>query len=188
MQGGKTRMTIRQDAWSGDDDLILAEVVLRHIREGSTQLAAFEEVGERLSRTSAACGFRWNSAIRKKYESAIALAKKQRAAGKEKKSNDEPTVEQRVSEEPVIEQVEESVEPLTMERVLAFLAEYHENKEKQVSIAELKQLEEENERLKKELEEERQKHQVIAEDYRTLVAIMERARKLSYENPMTTEA
>ena len=25
---------IRQDAWSPDDDLILAEVTLRHIREG----------------------------------------------------------------------------------------------------------------------------------------------------------
>ncbi len=58
----------RQDAWNEDEDLILAEVVLRHIREGSTQLAAFEEVGEKLKRTAAACGFRWNAAIRKKYE------------------------------------------------------------------------------------------------------------------------
>lgn len=38
---------VRQDAWSSEDDLILAEVTLRHIREGSTQLAAFEEVGEK---------------------------------------------------------------------------------------------------------------------------------------------
>lgn len=38
---------VRQDAWSAEDDLILAEVTLRHIREGSTQLAAFEEVGEK---------------------------------------------------------------------------------------------------------------------------------------------
>lgn len=40
---------VRQDAWSPDDDLILAEVTLRHIREGSTQLSAFEEVGERIA-------------------------------------------------------------------------------------------------------------------------------------------
>ena len=32
---------VRQDAWSPDDDLILAEVTLRHIREGSTQLCRF---------------------------------------------------------------------------------------------------------------------------------------------------
>lgn len=38
-------MTItRQDAWTQDEDLLLAEVVLRHIREGGTQLSAFEEV------------------------------------------------------------------------------------------------------------------------------------------------
>jgi prespore-specific regulator len=69
---------IRQDAWSPDDDLILAEVTLRHIREGSTQLAAFDEVGERIARTSAACGFRWNSCVRKRYNDAIAIAKQQR--------------------------------------------------------------------------------------------------------------
>jgi prespore-specific regulator len=68
----------RQDAWSEDDDLLLAEVILRHIREGSTQLAAFEEVGYKLGRTPAACGFRWNSTVRKKYESSIQIAKAQR--------------------------------------------------------------------------------------------------------------
>jgi len=61
----------RQDAWSQDEDLLLAEVVLRHIREGGTQLQAFEEVGKQLTRTSAACGFRWNSYVRKQYKSGI---------------------------------------------------------------------------------------------------------------------
>lgn len=71
-------MKIRQDAWSHEDDLLLAETVLRHIREGSTQLNAFEEVGDKLNRTSAACGFRWNAEVRKKYYQAMELAKKQR--------------------------------------------------------------------------------------------------------------
>lgn len=70
--------TTRQDAWSKDEDILLAEIVLRHIREGGTQLQAFEEVGKLLSRTSAACGFRWNSYVRKQYKSGIELAKKQR--------------------------------------------------------------------------------------------------------------
>lgn len=69
---------VRQDAWSHEDDLLLAETVLRHIREGSTQLEAFEEVGDNLNRTGAACGFRWNAIVRKKYEQAIEIAKKQR--------------------------------------------------------------------------------------------------------------
>lgn len=71
-------MKVRQDAWSHQDDLLLAETVLRYIRDGGTQLAAFEEVGDKLNRTSAACGFRWNAEVRKKYEHAVAIAKKQR--------------------------------------------------------------------------------------------------------------
>lgn len=68
----------RQDAWSEENDLLLAETVLRHVREGSTQLNAFEEVGDKLNRTSAACGFRWNAVVRHQYEKALQLAKKQR--------------------------------------------------------------------------------------------------------------
>lgn len=71
-------MKSRQDAWSEEDDLLLAETVLRHVREGSTQLNAFEEVGDKLNRTSAACGFRWNAVVRRNYEQALQLAKKQR--------------------------------------------------------------------------------------------------------------
>jgi prespore-specific regulator len=71
-------MKSRQDAWTDENDLILAETVLRHVREGSTQLNAFEEVGDKLNRTSAACGFRWNAVVRHNYEQALQLAKKQR--------------------------------------------------------------------------------------------------------------
>lgn len=71
-------MKVRQDAWTDEDDLLLAETVLRHVREGSTQLNAFEEVGDKLNRTSAACGFRWNAVVRHRYEKALSLSKKQR--------------------------------------------------------------------------------------------------------------
>lgn len=75
---GVENMKIRQDAWTDENDLLLAETVLRHVREGSTQLNAFEEVGDKLNRTSAACGFRWNAVVRHQYEKALDLAKKQR--------------------------------------------------------------------------------------------------------------
>ncbi|TXL67588.1 RsfA family transcriptional regulator [Cerasibacillus terrae] len=65
----------RQDAWTEEEDKILAETVLRYIRDGKTQLEAFKMVAEHLSRTSAACGFRWNATLRKKYQDAISLAK-----------------------------------------------------------------------------------------------------------------
>jgi prespore-specific regulator len=75
---GVEEMKVRQDAWTEENDLLLAETVLRHVREGSTQLNAFEEVGDKLNRTSAACGFRWNAVVRHQYEKALSLAKKQR--------------------------------------------------------------------------------------------------------------
>ena len=69
--------TTRQDAWTDDEDLLLAEVVLRHIREGGTQLSAFKEVGK-IYRTPATCGFRWNSYVRKQYKERIEEAKQLR--------------------------------------------------------------------------------------------------------------
>ena len=48
----------RQDSWTSDENRLLIETVLTYIREGKTQLEAFKAVGEKLSRTAAACGFR----------------------------------------------------------------------------------------------------------------------------------
>ncbi len=69
---------IRQDAWTEQDDHLLAEVTLRHIKDGGTQLSAFAEVGQRIGRTQAACGFRWNSYLRKVYGHDVRQAKLQR--------------------------------------------------------------------------------------------------------------
>lgn len=68
--------TVRQDAWSDAEDRLLAETVLSYIQSGRTQLEAFREISEKLSRTKAACGFRWNALIRKQYESEIEKAKR----------------------------------------------------------------------------------------------------------------
>ncbi|HHY67544.1 MAG TPA: RsfA family transcriptional regulator, partial [Alicyclobacillus sp.] len=70
------RWTTRSDAWAPEDDKKLADIVLRHIREGSTQLSAFVEAASQLGRTPAACGYRWNGIIRKNYEEAIQEAKR----------------------------------------------------------------------------------------------------------------
>jgi prespore-specific regulator len=70
------------DEWTEDEDIILAEAVLRHIREGSTMLNAFDEVGIKLNRASAACGFYWNAFVSKDYHNAIAIAKRERSLNK----------------------------------------------------------------------------------------------------------
>ncbi|MED4202693.1 RsfA family transcriptional regulator [Neobacillus mesonae] len=179
----------RQDAWSQDEDLLLAEVVLRHIREGGTQLQAFEEVGKQLSRTAAACGFRWNSYVRKQYKSGIELAKKQR---KELKLQPVPSetmaaadTEQPKSEPAVLEKAVEN-RKISFASVIEFLEELNRKAvsqegmedERDKSIEKIKELEKktyylaaENERLSKNLK-------AIEEDYRSLIEIMERARKM----------
>ncbi|GIM46865.1 hypothetical protein DNHGIG_24140 [Collibacillus ludicampi] len=72
------RWTTRSDAWTAEDDNKLAEIVLRHIREGSTQLNAFVEAASLLGRTPAACGYRWNGVVRRYYENEIKQAKQEK--------------------------------------------------------------------------------------------------------------
>lgn len=180
----------RQDAWSEDEDLLLAEVVLRHIRESSTQLAAFEEVGKKLSRSSAACGFRWNSTIRKKYESAVSLAKKQKGkkavsqVEKPKKiTATEPAV-QAIEDVQVIEEpVPSSLPELSLRDVVTFLTKYEES-EQQKGTVELNALKQENEQLREKLDQLTRDKDLITQDYKALLSIMERARKFTREHPI----
>lgn len=106
-------MVTRQDAWSNEEDLLLSEVVLRQIREGGTQLSAFKEVGQLLSRTSAACGFRWNSHVRKVQEKHIEEAKKYRKSLVRKKEesnlnikNNNPQISEQLAVDFLIEWLE----------------------------------------------------------------------------------
>lgn len=68
----------RQDGWTKAEDELLAITVLKYIRIGKTQLEAFKKVANQLSRTPAACGFRWNAAVRKQYVDSIEEAKLER--------------------------------------------------------------------------------------------------------------
>ncbi|WP_411898440.1 RsfA family transcriptional regulator [Paenibacillus spiritus] len=77
----------RQDSWTNEDDLLLADTVIKHIETGKTQLEAFEAVANILSRTAAACGFRWNSSVRKRCEERIQQAKITRNKDKSIKQN-----------------------------------------------------------------------------------------------------
>ncbi|MEH6987899.1 RsfA family transcriptional regulator [Cytobacillus firmus] len=178
----------RQDAWSQDEDLLLAEVVLRHIREGGTQLQAFEEVGKQLSRTAAACGFRWNSYVRKQYKSGIELAKKQRkemkknpqAAGSEYDLHAVPEKKTEKSEN-TVQEINREIE---FDELVGFLKALYEDAQKPAPAEDpsaLKRIQElekqmyylaaENEKLIKELN-------TLEQDYKALVEIMESARKL----------
>ncbi|PFO81873.1 RsfA family transcriptional regulator [Bacillus cereus] len=196
-------MKVRQDAWTDEDDLLLAETVLRHVREGSTQLNAFEEVGDQLNRTSAACGFRWNAVVRYSYEQALQLAKrhrkdKMRAAGGEQTkkrllytppasavitNDEEPVVTTTVPRsEPVV-----SSSSITMHDVIYFLQTVGSSNAKVTALEnentrlkqEIKTQVLRNEELEKRLEKLEKQSNTVQEDYETLMNIMNRARKLA---------
>src|SRR5690625_3595651 len=190
----------RQDAWSPDDDLILAEVTLRHIREGGTQLNAFEEVGERIGRTAAACGFRWNSSVRKKYEAAIQIAKNQRKKRHQLKkkgftslpdSMESESFDGEFEAKPEISEKAGEAEQLSIDTIIRFLrslkAERNEmttrlkqlEKEVREKDQSLQQLANENERLNREMNHVQGDYHTVTDDYNTLIKIMDRARKLT---------
>jgi RsfA family transcription factor len=135
----------RQDAWTEDEDIILAETVLRHIREGKTQLEAFKEVAKQLSRTSAACGFRWNATIRKEYQEQIQRAKEERKLGGRKAiwNFDDSQVT------PEKDTIESAI--MLLEKMKSNFAE-HQDLAKKEQEKLLKQLEEENKKLKLQLQ------------------------------------
>ncbi|ANE47352.1 precorrin-3B C17-methyltransferase [Paenibacillus swuensis] len=192
---------IRQDAWSSEDDLMLADITLRHIREGSTQLAAFEEVGDRIGRTSAACGFRWNSCVRKKYEAAIQIAKAQRQKKSYmKKQTVTNTHEVHVSSISVAPDEEllsyrqdvVSEESLSIDAVIRFLRQskgtYQEmsrqikqlERELREREEDIQRIRKENSKLSKEVSEVQTDYRVVNDDYKALIQIMDRARKLAF--------
>lgn len=179
--------TTRQDAWTQDEDLLLAEVVLRHIREGATQLAAFEEVGRKLSRTAAACGFRWNSHVRKQYKTGIEVAKKQRKELRTFSQQEESTIEEpKLHQNSSIHSLSSYEEPkTTIKELISFLQQYEEapsmkelQNENQKLRQKVKDLEESIIRLQQEKESLVNNLQVVESDYHALIDIMERARKM----------
>ncbi|SCC59191.1 RsfA family transcriptional regulator [Bacillus wiedmannii] len=183
-------MKTRQDAWTKEDDLLLAETVLRHIRSGSTQIKAFDEVGDTLNRTSAACGFRWNAEVRPNYEDAVQLSKKQRKELKRSEAKIEKEhftqTKQLVIDAEFSEDITPNKQELTMQSVISFLQNLEHNSpslaklqtENDVLQAQLTSLQKTNHELEAKLAVLSKKQQAIEEDYAMLVRIMDRARKL----------
>lgn len=178
---------VRQDAWTPEDDLLLAETVLRHIREGSTQLNAFEEVGDALNRTSAACGFRWNAEVRNRYVHAIELAKKQRKEKKRAEAKAKNKLKQ-ASKTQTVQAIEnKAASELNIEQIIVALQGMKDDIfQAQITKSKYEQLETENSELKtkiseleKELAKANDRLKVVEEDYRTFIQIMERARKMT---------
>ncbi len=174
------RWASRSDAWTPEDDVTLAELVLRHIREGSTQLVAFDESASLLGRTAAACGYRWNGVVRRHYEDAIKEAKQVRRKMLEERRHRRPSRTQIM-----IGGDKEFTLDLLIRGLRDFERRYHELTD------EVDRLLQDKTALEARLEELKQNvssssgplsatatPEQLEEDSRALLAIMERARRL----------
>lgn len=174
----------RQDAWVKENDELLAEAVLRHVKEGSTQLNAFEEAGDLLNRTAAACGFRWNAVVRRIYEEDLAQAKKER---KERMRMMNTATKRRTS--PLYLMPSNESQPtsiplsaLSLDIVIAYLVKIqHANSNEQDLVKWRKLtslLTEQKNQLEQQLSALQKENKAIKEDYEQFVSIMNRARRL----------
>lgn len=160
--------------WSSADDAHLADLVLTYIRNGKTQLQAFEDIGEILGRTSAACGFRWNSKVRHQFVDHVKDAKMHRNIIKHEKT---ASVNNRI------------VSSLNMKVVLEFLKQLkQEYSELESNVKQLRlDLDSKKQELaelriqNKELSMKRSFDRINDEDYQALLKIIERAIKLSLD-------
>ena len=178
---------IRQDAWLKENDELLAEAVLRHVKEGSTQLNAFEEAGDALNRTAAACGFRWNAVVRRLYERDLAEAKKERKERMRVLGMNGRRRSQGVYLLPSATQSSEEVRSiplsaLNLDIVIAYLLRMQHNggsdneatKWRQIANAATEKMKE----LEKKITMLESENHSIREDYEQFVQIMNRARRL----------
>ncbi|QQK75669.1 RsfA family transcriptional regulator [Salicibibacter cibarius] len=185
---------VRQDAWSHEDDVLLAETVLKHIREGSTQLKAFEEVGDILNRTAAACGFRWNAVVRDRYEGKISDAKRDRKNFQRRDAANAVQQTLGMKTANAMETTSDnkantfSDEDLSLEQVIAFL-ETLKSKQGAVDNGEEKvtKLEEENQQLQTAVNAWRYKHEELEQEYQSLLSVINRARKMTFMDETNAE-
>lgn len=177
---------MRQDAWLADNDILLAETVLRHVREGSTQLSAFEEVGDQLNRTAAACGFRWNAVVRKEYEEQLEDAKRERKQAMRMLGNGFKRRGQQLylpnQEQPNEPKRDIPLSSLTLETVIAYLVRLHQNGGADIEAIRWKQTAEaattKIQKLERQITTLEEDNETLRNDYEQFVQIMNRARRL----------
>ncbi|MED3634490.1 RsfA family transcriptional regulator [Bacillus thuringiensis] len=147
----------RQDSWTNDNDLLLASTVLQNIRNGGTQLAAFKEVAKLLNRTPAACGFRWNSYVRKQYQEEIQQAKQNRKVGNNISLSEQKKETNSLS--------------MTLDDIILFLQNYKKTNEFTKLQNQIENLEAENQSIL-------QRVTMYEEEYRMLLNHIDKSRSL----------
>ena len=170
---------LRKDCWTEVEDELLVSVVIKHIQSGSTQLKAFEEVGKQLTRTASACGFRWNSYLRKKHKDQIVKAKKERKKMLYPCQTTEQTYKYSFND--VLNYLEELFYHADKNRLLL--------KDKELSQEKISHLEKQIRYLKANNRSLEEKNKKIEEDFQSVLGYLESARKIALlkNEPPTTK-
>lgn len=170
-------MTNRTDAWKPEHDLLLAEVVIKHIENGSTQLNGFEEAGDRLNRTASACGFRWNKEIRHIYEEQIEDAKRRRKVFLRSQSPETQQTHKKMfaPTEPIVPTIKPALDS-PIQAAMDSFSSYITN------------LTQENDALIEENEALRKENAELRRDYGEFVSLMNRAKDLALQDIGATPA
>ncbi|GAB6989437.1 RsfA family transcriptional regulator [Paenibacillus pini] len=163
---------VRQDSWTPEDDLCLSTTVLDYIKSGGTQLTAFEIVGEKTNRTPAACGFRWNSNLRKMYASEIKEAKLNRTLLKSQKKVHSKSTHRYITNSVSSNSV------IGLEDIINSLMQFKEQFEDMRKT--IMYLNNKNEEL--EQKSSKDHNDTTTDDMRSLLEIMKRAEKLGLMN------
>jgi prespore-specific regulator len=155
--------------WTEEEDRLLAETVLRSVREGGNQLDAFQEVAEKINRTPGACGFRWNAVVRKREAETFRKAKKERVENQLKRKR-KPSI----TINDVIRQLKEfEAEYLSTRERLSELEKRLAEKEKKLQAAEA-----EHSRLTEEWNAFESFQNEIKDRYTSLLRLFQTARQL----------
>jgi len=162
---------MRKNSWTEQEELLLAECVLKHLRTGSTQTKAFEEVGEKVNRSSSACSLHWNQEIKSQYTKAIEIAKKMR----KKLPGTIPSFSSSVPKEEAVVSVVPTKSSDPLKTVFSSLQEHLKQYEQMKN--ELKEAKETIKTLQEELKQSKSK-EIMEEEYQQFIEILNRARHL----------
>lgn len=140
------------ELWTPDDDLMLAEMVLRHVRSGHTILDACREMEEQSNgkRTATASKYRWFTKLKLQYASAYELAKQD---GKKIRNFKKKRVNQGERLEDIVENVlnTEQEREISVDDILVLVKQFKKQEEKKAdNESELLKVKREIDKLKKE--------------------------------------
>lgn len=172
---------LQGEVWTDDDDLQLAETVLRRVREGDSVIDACREFEEKTKgrRTSSASKFRWHTRLKDQYSGAYELARKE---GKKARDFARRKVNQGERYQDLVENVldKENNREIVIDDIMVLVKKFKEQEE--IKGSDYEKFEKETDKLRREKDklmiELRKKNDELKQTKEALVEVDINYRKL----------